>query len=128
MGVQKNRHEVFRCNLCGNVVEIMRGATGTLYCCKQEMVLLKENTVEASAEKHIPVLKDEGTHIKIMVGAVAHPMDIDHFIEWIEVINGDYVNRMYLKPGFRPEASFYVHKQPGIIIRAYCNKHGVWKA
>ncbi|HBM17204.1 MAG TPA: desulfoferrodoxin [Lentisphaeria bacterium] len=128
MGVQKNRNEVFKCNLCGQVIEVMHGATGTLYCCNQEMVHLKENTVEASAEKHIPVLTDDGTHIKVSVGAVAHPMDIDHFIEWIEVINGDYVNRMYLKPGFRPEASFYVHKQPGLILRAYCNKHGLWKA
>ena len=128
MGVQKNRNEVFKCNLCGQIIEVMHGAAGTLYCCKQEMVLIKENTVEASTEKHVPVLVDEGTHIKIKVGAVAHPMDIDHFIEWIEIINGDYVNRMYLKPGFRPEANFYVHKQPGLTIRAYCNKHGLWKA
>ncbi len=128
MATKKNREEIFKCNVCGNIIEVLHGSVGSLYCCNQEMVLVKENTTEASTEKHIPVLIDEGTHVKVQVGSVPHPMDVDHFIEWVEILNGDYVNRMYLKPGFRPEAAFYVHKQPGIIIRAYCNKHGLWKA
>ena len=74
-------------------------------CCGENMVLQKENTVDAAKEKHVPVLEDNGTTIKVKVGSVDHPMIEDHYIEWIEVINGDYVNRKYLKPGDRPEAS-----------------------
>jgi superoxide reductase len=92
------------------------------------MVLQKENTVDASKEKHIPVLEDNGSSLKVKVGSVSHPMDPDHYIEWIEVVNKDYVNTKYLKPGNKPEADFYVHKQPGLIVREYCSKHGLWKA
>ena len=119
--------EVYKCNHCGLMVEVMsRGAHPV--CCGENMMKLEENTVDAAKEKHVPVLEDNGTTINIKVGEVAHPMAEDHYIQWVEVINGDYINRKYLKPGDKPEAPFYVHKQPGTIIRAYCNKHGLWKA
>ena len=77
--------------------------------------------------KHIPVLEEQGSGILVKVGSVPHPMEADHYIEWIEVINGSYVNRCHLKPGDAPQAAFYVPQQPGLEIRAYCNKHGLWK-
>ncbi len=121
------RMQVFKCNHCGLMVEVMDNGMNPV-CCGENMVLQKENTVDAAKEKHVPVLEDNGTTINVKVGSVAHPMADDHYIEWIEVINGDYVNRKYLKPGDKPEAPFYLHNQPGIVIRAYCNKHGLWKA
>ncbi len=101
---------------------------GSLVCCSKPMDLQKENTVDASREKHVPVLEGSGIDIKVKVGTTPHPMEKDHYIEWIEVINKEYVNRKYLKPGDKPEAEFYVYKQPGLILREYCNLHGLWKA
>ncbi len=122
------RKQVYKCRTCGAVVEVLSAAPGVLVCCGEAMALCRENTVDASAEKHVPVtepLKDCG--MKVKVGAAPHPMDDDHYIEWIEVINGNYINRRYLKPGERPEADFYVSDNPNLIVRAYCNKHGLWK-
>lgn len=126
--MSNKRDEVYKCELCGNVVEILTGQEGELTCCGEPMVKMVEKTQDAKAEKHVPVLEDQGTTIKVKVGSVPHPMDEDHYIEWIEVINGDYVNRKHLKPGDKPEAEFYVHKQAGLIVRSYCNLHGLWKA
>ena len=124
----KVKNQIYKCAICGNTVEIVHGAVGTLVCCGKEMDLLKENTVDASAEKHKPVLVEKGPASKVMIGSVPHPMEPKHYIEWIEIINGDYVNRKYLKAGDKPEADFYVHKQPGLIVRGYCNLHGLWQA
>jgi superoxide reductase len=122
------RSQIYKCEVCGNIIEIMHGSSGELVCCNKPMKLHKENTVDASKEKHVPVLEDNGTTIKVKVGATPHPMTPEHYIEWIEVINNDYVNRKYLKPDGKSEADFYVHKQPGLIMREYCNLHGLWKA
>lgn len=123
------RLQIYKCEVCGNIIEIMHGAiVGSLVCCSKPMNSQKENTVDASREKHVPVLEDNGINIKVKVGTTPHPMGKDHYIEWIEVINKEHVNRKYLKPGDKPEAEFYVHKQPGLILREYCNKHGLWKA
>lgn len=123
-----NRLEVYKCGLCGNVAEIATGGAGELVCCGQPMRLLKENTSDGAKEKHVPVLTEFQGGTRVQVGSVAHPMEPDHYIEWIEVINGNYVNRLYLKPGDKPEASFYVPNKPGLIVREMCNKHGLWKA
>ena len=125
--MSKIKNQIYKCDVCGNTVEIVHGSMGTLVCCNKEMRLLKENTVDASVEKHKPVLVGKGTTSKIMVGSVPHPMEEKHYVEWIEIINGDYVNRKYLKPGDKPEADFYVQKQPGLIVREYCNIHGLWQ-
>ncbi|HON57184.1 MAG TPA: desulfoferrodoxin [bacterium] len=119
--------EIYKCNICGNIVEITHSGGGTLVCCNQPMTLQKENTVEASVEKHKPVVEKISNGSKVKVGSVAHPMEDKHYIEWIEIINGDYVNRKYLKPGDAPEADFYLTPKDSHIVRAYCNLHGLWK-
>ena len=119
------RLDVFKCAKCGNIVEVMHVGGGTLVCCGEPMKHLKENTTDAATEKHVPVL--DGKDVK--VGSVAHPMAEDHYIEWIEVIrqNGERVARCFLKPGEAPSAAFKC-AEPGVTMREYCNKHGLWKA
>jgi superoxide reductase len=119
--------EVYKCETCGNIVEVLHGGAGTLVCCGEEMVLLKENTTDAAQEKHVPVkdCADHGT--KVTVGSVAHPMDPDHYIEWIEVIAGGKAYREFLEPGGEPSATFCVDCDVE-AVREYCNKHGLWKS
>jgi superoxide reductase len=121
------RLEVLKC--CkGLTFEVLTdGECADLTCCGEPVQVLKENSVDAAKEKHVPVLQKGSSGIKIVVGSVAHPMEEKHYIQWIEVINGDYVNRKYLKPGQAPEAEFYVSDNGKLIIRAYCNLHGLWK-
>ena len=120
-------YEVYKCESCGNVVEILHGAGGKLVCCGKPMTLKVENSVEASGEKHIPVVStiDGGIHVE--VGSVEHPMLEEHFIEWIEVITTNKVYRKHLKPGEKPEATFYIGEEI-VAVREYCNLHGLWKA
>lgn len=91
------------------------------------MEVLEAGTVDASKEKHIPVIEEQNDGILVKVGEIPHPMEEKHYIEWIEVENGNYLNRYYLKPGDKPQASFYVPNQPGLVAREYCNIHGLWK-
>jgi superoxide reductase len=121
------RLEIYKCEKCGNVVEMLHGAAGQIICCNEPMKLLPEQTADYKNEKHVPIFGEAANGIKVVVGSTPHPMVEDHYIEWIEVINGDYVNRKHLKPGDKPEAEFYVPKQAGLILREYCNKHGLWK-
>ena len=114
---------VYKCAKCGNIVEVMHVGGGTLSCCGEPMKLMAENTTDAATEKHVPVL--DGANVK--VGSVAHPMQDAHYIEWIEVINGERVCRQFLKPGDAPEAEFHCAKA-GSVMREYCNLHGLWKA
>ena len=127
MSEKNTRNQIYKCDTCKVVVEVLTREETALLCFGKGMNLLNEKTDDEKAEKHVPILIEEGAGIKIVVGATAHPMEEGHYIEWIEVINGDYLNRKYLKPGDSPEASFYVHKQSGLIVRAYCNLHGLWK-
>ena len=113
---------VFKCAKCGNIVEVMHVGGGVLVCSGEPMKELKENTTDAAVEKHVPVF--EGGKVK--VGSVAHPMQDDHYIEWIEVINGERVCRQFLKPGEEPAAEFGSAKT-GSTMREFCNKHGLWK-
>ena len=120
-------HEVFKCPECGLVLEVTDPGTCVPECCGKPMRKLVENTVDASREKHVPVVSAEGSGILVKVGEAPHPMTPEHYISWIEVINGSYVNRYHLKPGELPQAAFYVPLRPGLKIRAYCNIHGLWK-
>jgi len=118
--------EVYKCEVCGNMVEVLHGGVGGLVCCGQPMKLCRENTVDAALEKHVPVLEHTQEGIKVKVGSVPHPMEEKHFIEWVELIVGDKAYRQFLKPGESPEAFFQV-KAPQATAREYCNLHGVWK-
>ena len=119
-------NEIHKCEMCGNIVEMLHSGAGDLYCCGQIMEIKKENFEEAATEKHIPVIKDDEKGKRITVGEVEHPMDAEHYIEWIEVLFPDgKVLRRNLKPGEEP--SIYCDKDHGKdVIRAYCNVHGLW--
>jgi superoxide reductase len=92
------------------------------------MELLKENTVDASREKHVPVIEKTANGYKVKVGSVPHPMEEKHYIEWIQLIVGNMAYHRYLKPGDAPEAEFCVPKAGEVIAREYCNLHGLWKS
>lgn len=121
------RNEVYKCDVCGNIVEVLHAGEGELVCCGQPMVLQTENTVDAAKEKHVPVIEKTGDGVLVKVGAVPHPMADDHYIEWIEIIADGKTYRQFLSPGDTPEASFAV-SAASITARAYCNLHGFWKA
>ena len=118
--------EIYKCEKCGNIVEIVHAAKGELQCCGEPMKQLKANTVDAALEKHVPVLSVNGTTAEVKVGSVAHPMDPDHYIEFIELMTAARIYRAELSPGKAPEASFDIHGEV-TGARAYCNKHGLWK-
>lgn len=120
-------NQIYKCNVCGNMVEIVNASGGTLVCCNQQMQLLRENTTDASQEKHVPVIEKTKNGVKVKVGSVAHPMEEKHYIQWIEIIADGKVYRKHLKPGDKPEAEFCVNAKT-IVAREYCNLHGLWKA
>lgn len=120
------RMEVYKCNVCGNIVEVMHASGGTLTCCGQSMQMLAENTVDAALEKHVPVVERIDGGYTVRVGSVTHPMEEKHYIEWIEVVAGDAVHRQYLNPGQEPVATFMVDADE-VVAREYCNLHGHWK-
>jgi superoxide reductase len=121
------RFEVYKCQVCGNIVEVIHEGDGTLVCCGQDMTLITENTVDAAKEKHIPVVSKADGGIQAKVGAVAHPMEEKHYIEWIQVIAPDgTADRKFLKPGQAPEAVFCSVDEKA-TVREYCNLHGLWK-
>lgn len=121
------RSEVYKCELCGNMVELVHASAGQLVCCGQDMKLLTENTVDASKEKHIPVIERVSNGVKVTIGSVLHPMEEKHYIEWIELIVGDTVLRQHLKPGAPPVALFEGVTAANVVAREYCNLHGLWK-
>lgn len=120
------RLEVYKCELCGNIVEVMRGGGGTLVCCGEDMKLQVEGTVDAAREKHVPVIQKTAAGYKVIVGEVAHPMVEAHYIEWIELVADGKVYRQYLEPGQAPEAEFCIQAEK-VTAREYCNLHGHWK-
>lgn len=121
----KNLNEVYKCNVCGNIVEVVHVGGGELVCCGQPMILQKENTVDAAVEKHVPVVEKIEGGVKVKVGEVEHPMTEEHYIEWIEVMANGKSCKKFLKPGDKPEAEFMTEGEAG--ARAYCNLHGLWK-
>lgn len=127
------RLQVFKCEKCGSIVEVLHEAGCDPVCCGQPMKALIENTTDAAKEKHVPVIEKGPDGVVVKVGSVSHPMEPDHFIEWIELVvpgpdgKGETLQRRWLKPGDKPEAAFAV-KAAGAYAREYCNKHGLWKA
>lgn len=120
------RLQVYKCELCGNIVEVLNGGKGELVCCGQPMKLLVENTVDAAKEKHVPVIEKIEGGYKVKVGSVAHPMEEKHYIQWIELVADGKSYIQFLKPGEAPEAVFKVDAVD-VYAREYCNLHGLWK-
>ncbi|MCP4629034.1 MAG: desulfoferrodoxin [bacterium] len=118
--------EVYKCGECGNIVEVAHAAGGKLICCGQDMTLLQENSVDAALEKHVPVIEKSGSVVTVKVGSVAHPMEENHYIEFIELHTASRVYHAHLKPGKTAEASFDINADVR-YARAYCNLHGLWK-
>jgi superoxide reductase len=119
--------QIYKCEVCGNIVEMLHAGAGEMVCCGQPMKLYRENTVDASKEKHVPVIEKTAAGIKVKVGSVAHPMEQTHYIEWIEVIADGKAYRKFLNPGEAPEATFEL-KAEKVTAREYCNMHGLWKS
>jgi len=119
-------HQVYKCNICGNIIQINFVGGGPLVCCGQPMELLKEKTADVGQEKHVPVIEKTKTRVKVNISSVPHPMEEKHYIQWIELIADGKSYKEFLKPGMKPEAEFCV-KANKIIVREYCNLHGLWR-
>ncbi len=121
------RNEIYKCDVCRNIVEILHAGVGQLVCCEEPMKLMTENTTDAAREKHVPVVEKVAGGVGVKIGSVAHPMEDKHYIEWIEIIADGKSYRQFLAPGQAPEAFFPV-EAANITAREYCNLHGLWKA
>lgn len=121
------KRQVYRCNICGNIVEVLETGAGQLVCCGKPMELLKEHTKDTPNEKHVPIIERTDSGYKVTVGAVEHPMVENHYINWIELIVDDTSFIKTLKPGEKPMAIFDVPESKNVVARAYCNLHGFWK-
>ena len=122
------KKQIYKCEICGNIVEMLHGGAGELVCCGQPMKLFEEKNQEEGQEKHVPVIEktEKGTLVK--VGSAPHPMEGDHFIEWIEIIVGDKYGRKFLRPGDKPEVEFEINYADNMMARDYCNVHGLWRS
>jgi superoxide reductase len=125
-GERVEKLQVYKCDICGNIVELLDVGGGELVCCGEPMKLLTENTTDAAVEKHVPVVEKTDGGVKVKVGEVAHPMLAEHWIEWVEILVGGKAYRQFLNPGEQPEAVFNVEAE-GVVAREYCNLHGLWK-
>lgn len=124
------KDEIYRCNICGNMVEVKHIGTGKLVCCGNQMELLEEKTDGVGPEKHLPLIEETDKGVKIKVGSIPHPMEENHCIEWIEVIADNKLYTKILKPGEKPEAEFNLKLEDinQIMAREYCSIHGLWKS
>jgi superoxide reductase len=120
-------NKLYKCSICGNIVELLYVGGGELVCCGKPMELLEEKTKEAEGmEKHVPIIEKTENGIRVKVGSIEHPMEEAHYIEWIEINFDGKVEKKFLHPGEKPEADFFVNPE-NIIARCYCNVHGLWK-
>jgi superoxide reductase len=116
---------IYKCEVCGNIVEVLHSGVGELVCCEKPMVLQKEKANDQGKEKHVPVIEDQGNGYFVKIGSVPHPMEEKHYIEWIELLADGKAYRQFLKPGDKPEAFFEV-TGASVSAREYCNLHGLW--
>lgn len=119
-------NQIYKCSICGNIIEVTHASMGTLVCCNKPMELLIEKTEDQGYEKHVPVIEKIRGGFKIKIGSIPHPMEPEHYIEFIEVLADDKVYRTYLKPGQAPEVEFKINAKK-VTAREYCNIHGLWK-
>lgn len=120
------KYGVYKCNICGNIVEVLHSGKGELVCCGEPMKLMEEQTAEQANEKHVPVVEEMAEGIKVVIGSTLHPMEEKHYIEWIQVITDQGAYKKFLHPGDKPEAVFEKVKN-WKKVREYCNIHGLWK-
>jgi len=122
-----DRLQIYKCGTCGNIVEVLHAGKGKLVCCGEPMKQFVENAVEAATEKHVPVVEKTSDGFKVKVGSTAHPMEEDHYIEWIEAVVDGIAYRRFLSPGNQAEAEFCIDGE-SITAREYCSLHGLWKS
>jgi superoxide reductase len=120
------RLQVYKCDVCGNIVEVLHEGKGDLVCCGKPMMLFDEKTADAATEKHVPVVEKTDDGIMVKVGSVPHPMEEAHYIEWVQIIADGNAYRIFLKPGGAPEGTFKADIGD-VTAREYCNVHGLWK-
>ena len=121
------KREIYKCEECGNIIEVLHEAGGKLLCCGQEMKKLVPNKVDAAVEKHVPIIEKDGDMVTVSVGSVAHPMEESHYIEFIQLVTEARTYTAHLDPGKEPKASFDT-KGDVVSARAYCNLHSLWKS
>jgi superoxide reductase len=121
------RLEIYKCERCGNIVEVLQGGPGQLVCCGEPMERLGEQTADSSTEKHVPVVEETDDGYRVVVGSVPHPMEERHWIQWIELVCGGRAYREFLQPGDRPEAVFRTDHCDDVYAREHCNVHGLWR-
>ena len=118
---------IYKCEICGNIVEVLHEGVGALVCCGEEMKFLEEKVQDSKIEKHVPFIEKTENGIIVKVGQnQEHPMEEKHYIEWIQIFADGKAYRQFLKPGDKPEALFEI-KADKINAREYCNVHGLWK-
>jgi len=120
------RLQVYKCEVCGNIVEVLHEGAGELVCCNQPMKLQEENTTDAAQEKHVPVVERTAEGVKVKVGSAPHPMEEKHYIEWVELLADGKAYRQFLNAGEAPEAVFKIEATE-VAAREYCNLHGLWR-
>ena len=121
------KRQIYKCKICGNIVEVLHAGAGQLVCCGEAMELLKEKTADVGLEKHVPVIEKTEKGVKVKVGSIPHPMEQNHYVEWIEIIANGKTYRKFLNPGDKPEAEFKISAEK-ISAREYCSIHGLWKS
>jgi len=119
-------HQIYRCPICGNIIEVLHTGVGELVCCGQPMQLVESKSEDTGFEKHLPVIQKSGNQVTVKVGSIPHPMEESHYIEWIEITADDKVYKKFLKPGDTPEAVFEISAET-VTTRIYCNVHGLWQ-
>ena len=120
--------EIYKCNVCGNIVEVLHAGVGELICCNEPMQLMEEKTEDSSVEKHVPYIEKTANGVIVKVGQnQEHPMLEEHYIEWIQVIADGFSHRKFLNPDDKPQAEFEI-KADKVEAREYCNVHGLWKS
>jgi len=122
------RNQIYKCELCGNITQVLHEGVGELVCCNQPMNLLIAGSFDAALEKHVPQFQKTDQSIKVKVGEIDHPMENNHFIEWIEVITSKNNFRKFLQPNEIPKAEFSLDKEEVLEINTFCNLHGLWKS
>lgn len=120
-------NQIYRCAICGNIIDVLHPGVGELVCCGQPMELLVAKDQDVGFEKHVPIVEKTENGVRVSIGSVPHPMEESHYIEWVEIIADNKIYREFLKPGDQPVVNFIVNAND-IQSRVYCNIHGLWQS